>query len=157
MLLNAGCCSSYMGTCCCRYPTKKGGLHGQVIEVGLQLVIMLSPIRTFFKVGEQDWGEWLFALVTGFGSLIVALLVKLVTRCSPSLSPCPPPFLMRLQVMRVGLSSVQCPSRRNCCSNVSLGARAYDMDQVRLSLIGLRWVLSTAQRVPALLCNPKLP
>lgn len=60
-------------------------VHGQVIEVGLQLGIMLTPVRTFFKVEEQDWGEWLFALVTGFGSLIVALLVKLATRCDLAL------------------------------------------------------------------------
>ncbi len=44
---------------------------------------MLTPVRDFFKVVAQDWGEWLFAILTGIGSLAIAVLVKLATRYDP--------------------------------------------------------------------------
>ncbi len=69
-----------------RPPKSKGSMccdFGQVIEAGLQLVIMLTPIRSFFKVTTQDWGEWLFAILTGLGSLVVSVIVKLATRYAP--------------------------------------------------------------------------
>ena len=42
----------------------------------------VPQIGQFFKVRPQNWGEWLFALAVGFGSIIVALLTKLLSRCA---------------------------------------------------------------------------
>jgi Ca2+-transporting ATPase len=51
-----------------------------IVEVVLQLIIMFTPARVIFKVKTQNWQEWLFALALGAGSLLVALITKLVTR-----------------------------------------------------------------------------
>ena len=40
----------------------------------------VPQIGQFFKVRPQNWGEWLFALAVAFGSIIVALLTKLLSR-----------------------------------------------------------------------------
>ena len=59
-----------------------------VLIIGLQLVIMLTPLGDFFTVSGQNWAEWLFAIAVGFGSLFVALATKAVARsggfCMPS-------------------------------------------------------------------------
>ena len=59
-----------------------------ILIIGLQLVIMLTPLGNFFTVEGQNWAEWLFALAVGFGSLFVALATKAVARsggfCMPS-------------------------------------------------------------------------
>ena len=46
----------------------------------LQIVIMMTPVRIFFKVRYQSWEEWLFALAAGAGSLPIALLTKLISK-----------------------------------------------------------------------------
>ena len=46
----------------------------------LQLIIMLTPIRQFFKVDDQTWYEWLIAIALGVGALLWAFTVKLVSR-----------------------------------------------------------------------------
>ncbi|KAK9829300.1 hypothetical protein WJX72_005021 [[Myrmecia] bisecta] len=51
-----------------------------IITVILQVIIMLTPVSSFFKVQPQNAGEWLFAIATGVGALIVALVVKFVSR-----------------------------------------------------------------------------
>ena len=45
-----------------------------------QLIIMFTPVREFFKVEEQNGVEWAFAVAVGAGSLVMALIVKLLTR-----------------------------------------------------------------------------
>ncbi len=42
----------------------------------------VPQIGQFFRVRPQNWQEWLFALAVGFGSIIVALLTKLLSRCA---------------------------------------------------------------------------
>ena len=51
-----------------------------IIVVGLQLIIMLTPLATFFRVTHQSGLEWLFAIGVGAVSLPLALLTKLITR-----------------------------------------------------------------------------
>jgi Ca2+-transporting ATPase len=51
------------------------------ITILCQLVIMFTPVQHFFKVVNQSWQEWLFAVATGAGCMLWAILVKLVTRC----------------------------------------------------------------------------
>ena len=46
---------------------------------------MLTPVRRIFHCEEQNGFEWLYALLTGAGSLLVALATKLVTWCAPAL------------------------------------------------------------------------
>lgn len=41
---------------------------------------MFTPVREFFKVEEQNGVEWAFAVAVGAGSLVMALIVKLLTR-----------------------------------------------------------------------------
>ena len=43
---------------------------------------MLTPVRVIFHCVEQDGYEWLFAVATGAGSLLVALATKLATWCA---------------------------------------------------------------------------
>jgi Ca2+-transporting ATPase len=50
------------------------------ITVVCQLIIMLTPVRGFFKVVGQSWGEWLFAVGVGAGCMVWAVAVKLATR-----------------------------------------------------------------------------
>ena len=45
----------------------------------MQVVIMVTPVGTFFKVTTQNWEEWLFAIALGAGSLAVSLAVKLMS------------------------------------------------------------------------------
>ena len=55
-------------------------LYIMAIVVGLQLIIMLTPIATFFRVTHQTGLEWLFAVGVGAVSLPLALVTKLITR-----------------------------------------------------------------------------
>lgn len=51
--------------------------------VTAQVIIMCVPqIGQFFKVRPQSWQEWLFALAVGAGSIVVALAVKLLSKCA---------------------------------------------------------------------------
>jgi hypothetical protein len=50
------------------------------ITILCQLVIMLTPVRYFFKVVSQSWEEWLFAVAIGAGCMLWAVAVKLATR-----------------------------------------------------------------------------
>lgn len=50
------------------------------IIVGLQIVIMLTPVGKFFSVTKQSGMEWLFAIVVGSGSLLVSIATKGVVR-----------------------------------------------------------------------------
>lgn len=45
-----------------------------------QLIIMFTPVRNFFKVEQQNGAEWAFAVGVGAGSLLMALVVKLLSR-----------------------------------------------------------------------------
>ena len=45
---------------------------------------MLTPVRRIFHCEEQNGFEWLYAMLTGAGSLLVALATKLVTWCAPA-------------------------------------------------------------------------
>lgn len=47
-----------------------------------QVIIMLTPVRRIFHCEEQNGWEWLYAILTGAGSLLVALATKLVTWCA---------------------------------------------------------------------------
>ncbi|KAA6423560.1 MAG: P-type ATPase [Trebouxia sp. A1-2] len=55
-------------------------LYILVIEVVLQVIIMLTPVNTFFTVYYQSWQEWLFAIGVAAGCMLVSLLVKLISR-----------------------------------------------------------------------------
>lgn len=46
----------------------------------LQVIIMLTPVNTFFTVYYQTWQEWLFAIGAAAGCMLVSLLVKLISR-----------------------------------------------------------------------------
>jgi hypothetical protein len=46
----------------------------------MQVIIMVTPINKFFRVSTQNWQEWLFAIALGAGSLLVAILTKLLSR-----------------------------------------------------------------------------
>ena len=46
----------------------------------LQLVIMMTPVRTFFHVRSQTWLEWVFAVGVGAGCMPLSLFIKLGTR-----------------------------------------------------------------------------
>ena len=50
------------------------------IIVGLQIIIMLTPVGKFFSVTKQSGMEWLFAIVIGSGSLLVSIATKAVVR-----------------------------------------------------------------------------
>ena len=50
------------------------------IIVGLQIIIMLTPVGKFFSVTKQSGMEWLFAIVVGSGSLLVSIATKAVVR-----------------------------------------------------------------------------
>ena len=70
----------------------------QQLVCTLQLIIMLTPIRTFFKVDYQTWYEWVIAIALGVGALLWAFIIKLVSRwawltncCIRSLQPCGSP------------------------------------------------------------------
>ena len=52
----------------------------QQLVCTLQLIIMLTPIRTFFKVDYQTWYEWVIAIALGVGALLWAFIIKLVSR-----------------------------------------------------------------------------
>ena len=41
---------------------------------------MLTPIANFFNAYHQNWQEWLFAMGVGAGCMLLALLVKVVSR-----------------------------------------------------------------------------
>lgn len=41
---------------------------------------MFTPVRKFFKVDQQNGSEWAFAVGVGAGSLVMAVVVKLLTR-----------------------------------------------------------------------------
>ena len=60
-------------------------LHRVLRLAGRQVVIMLTPVRRIFHCEEQNGWEWLYAILTGAGSLLVALVTKLVTRCALAL------------------------------------------------------------------------
>ncbi len=45
-----------------------------------QVIIMVTPINTFFRVSTQNWQEWLFAIALGAGAIPVAIIVKLLSR-----------------------------------------------------------------------------
>ena len=47
-----------------------------------QVVIMLTPVRSIFHCEHQTGYEWLFAVLAGAGSLLIALATKLLTRCA---------------------------------------------------------------------------
>ena len=51
-----------------------------VVSVACQLVIMLTPLGRFFKVIPPSPIEWGVAVAAGAGALVVAFVVKLVTR-----------------------------------------------------------------------------
>lgn len=55
-------------------------------QVGCQIILMETPVSTFFLVESQTWQEWLFALAVGLGALPLALLTKLAARYPPNLS-----------------------------------------------------------------------
>lgn len=57
-----------------------GSGRGVACVPASQVVIMVTPVGTFFKVDTQNWQEWLFAIALGAGSLLVALAVKLISR-----------------------------------------------------------------------------
>jgi hypothetical protein len=46
----------------------------------LQIIIMQTPVGTIFKVTEQTWQEWLFAVAVGAGSMIGCVLGKILAR-----------------------------------------------------------------------------
>lgn len=46
----------------------------------LQIVIIMTPVRLFFRVRTQSWQEWLFAVGVGAGSMPLAFLTKLISR-----------------------------------------------------------------------------
>lgn len=41
---------------------------------------MLTPVRSIFHCEQQNAYEWLYAVLTGAGSLLVAFATKLLTR-----------------------------------------------------------------------------
>ena len=51
---------------------------------------MLTPVRSIFHCEQQTGYEWLFAVLAGAGSLLVAFATKLLTRCTlaPHSSDC---------------------------------------------------------------------
>eukprot|EP00891_Asterochloris_glomerata_P007553 jgi/Astpho2/7553/e_gw1.00115.5.1_t len=63
----------------------KAFLYILTIEIALQVVIMVTPLSTFFKVVCQDWREWLFAIALGAGSLLMAMAIKFVSRFLPAI------------------------------------------------------------------------
>ena len=65
-------------------------LYVFTIIVGLQLIIMLTPVASFFSVTKQAGGEWLFALVVGSGSLLVSVATKAIVRSLVCGGWCPP-------------------------------------------------------------------
>lgn len=48
----------------------------------VQLIIMMTPVRIFFRVQSQSWAEWLFAIGVGAGALPLSLLARLASRRS---------------------------------------------------------------------------
>lgn len=65
-------------------------LYVFTIIVSLQIIIMLTPVASFFSVTKQAGSEWLFALVIGFGSLLVSVATKAVVRSLVCGGWCPP-------------------------------------------------------------------
>ncbi|KAK9865493.1 hypothetical protein WJX84_011923 [Apatococcus fuscideae] len=55
-------------------------LYVFVIVVGLQILIVETPINNFFKTTQQSWKEWLFAIAVGAGCLVVSLVTRLLSR-----------------------------------------------------------------------------
>ena len=75
--------------CCtfCAYLNPGITCRPSVVMPGVQVVIMVTPLSTFFKVEYQDWKEWLFAIALGAGSLLMAAATKSVSRFLPAI-PC---------------------------------------------------------------------
>ena len=55
------------------------------VVLTVQVIIMVTPLSTFFKVEYQDWKEWLFAIALGAGSLLMAMAIKFVSRFLPAI------------------------------------------------------------------------
>jgi hypothetical protein len=57
-----------------------------LVTVGLQLVIMMTPMGTFFKVIPISGLEWAISVGVGLGAVLVSFLTRLITRlaCGPS-------------------------------------------------------------------------
>lgn len=55
-------------------------LYIWVLVFGLQLIIMLTPIRSFFRITSQTWEEWLFAIAIAVVALPLCLVTKLISR-----------------------------------------------------------------------------
>jgi Ca2+-transporting ATPase len=47
---------------------------------GLQVLIMFTPMRTFFKVDALNGWEWLFSLIVGIGVIPFSTLIRFVLR-----------------------------------------------------------------------------
>lgn len=74
----------------------------------VQVIIMLTPVNTFFSVSWQSWPEWLVAISLGAGSLLVAFITKLLSRSAPS-HPLHPSLVQ---------SSMLAPQLKICCLSV---------------------------------------
>ena len=55
-------------------------LHIWILVLGLQLLIMLTPIGQFFRITQQSWEEWMFAIGIGIAALPLCLLTKNFSR-----------------------------------------------------------------------------
>ena len=56
------------------------GSKRQTFAMLMQLIIMLTPINTFFTVSHQIWQEWVFALGVAAGCMLLSLFVKVISR-----------------------------------------------------------------------------
>lgn len=58
-----------------------------LVTVGLQLIIMLTPMGRFFKVVPISAAEWGISVAVGAGSVLVSIVTRLITqwveRCFP--------------------------------------------------------------------------
>jgi len=60
-----------------------------VITVGLQVIIMTTPLGDFFKVDSLQWYEWLVSIAIGIGTIPLSLLIRFISRncCGGEASP----------------------------------------------------------------------
>lgn len=55
-------------------------VHVWQTNLCMQVIIMLTPVSSFFTVYYQNWQEWLFAIGVSAGCMLLSLLVKLISR-----------------------------------------------------------------------------
>eukprot|EP00877_Chromochloris_zofingiensis_P010936 jgi/Chrzof1/6096/Cz17g09160.t1 len=56
-----------------------------VITIGLQVIIIQTPVSNFFKIAPLNGPEWGVSIAIGLGAVPVSIATRLITRCLPTI------------------------------------------------------------------------